>query len=154
MKKKIVLALVAAVVIMQFIRPSLNQSEPIAAGDISKVMTVPQEVHTLLISKCYDCHSNNTNYPWYAHIQPVGWFLNGHVVEGKEHLNFSAFNTYNAEKAAHKLEEVGEAFTEGWMPLDSYTMIHQDAKVTPADVQLITNWLSTQGVKEHKEEGE
>ncbi|MCU0384185.1 MAG: heme-binding domain-containing protein [Cyclobacteriaceae bacterium] len=142
MKKKIVLALVAIVVIMQFIRPSLNQSEPIVAGDISKVMAVPQEVHALLINKCYDCHSNNTNYPWYAHVQPVGWFLNSHVVEGKEHLNFSVFATYDAKKAAHKLEEVGEAFAEGWMPLDSYTLIHKDAKVTPEDVVLISNWLS------------
>jgi hypothetical protein len=154
MKKKIVLALVAIVVIMQFIRPSLNQSEPIVAGDISKVMAVPQEVHTLLINKCYDCHSNNTKYPWYAHIQPFGWYLNGHVVEGKEHLNFSAFNTYDAEKAAHKLEEVGEAFAEGWMPLDSYTLIHKDAKVTPEDVALISNWLSKNITSTQHEQGD
>lgn len=112
---------------------------------------MPKEIQTLLQQKCYDCHSHSTKYPWYANIQPVAWWLADHVEEGKEHLNFSEFKSYNAEKAAHKLEEVVEEVAEGEMPLKSYTLIHSDAVVTAEELALLRNWVASQGIEVGKE---
>ena len=79
---------------------------------------------------CYDCHSNKSVYPWYTYTQPIGWFVKNHIEEGKEHLNFSEFGSYTAEKQAHKLEECYELIEKGEMPLSSYTLIHKEAVLT------------------------
>ena len=79
---------------------------------------------------CYDCHSNKNVYPWYTYVQPVGWYVKNHIEEGKEHLNFSEFGNYTAEKQAHKLEESYELIEKGEMPLSSYTLIHKEAVLT------------------------
>jgi hypothetical protein len=149
MGKKILIGLLTVFGIIQFIRPEKNDGQGVSSNDISVTYaSMPQEVHDLFVKKCYDCHSHSTNYPWYASVQPVAWWLNHHIEEGKEHLNFSEFKNYDADKAAHKLEEVSEAVTEGWMPLDSYTMIHQEAKITPQDAELINTWINSLGIKE------
>lgn len=142
--KKIGLGILVVLVIIQFIRPSKNISEQlITDNDISKTFAMTDEVHQILIKKCYDCHSNSTVYPWYNNIQPVGWWLAAHVDEGKEELNFSEFKTYPEKKANHKMEELSEAVNEGWMPLDSYLWIHGDAKITEADKNVINAWIKT-----------
>jgi hypothetical protein len=89
---------------------------------------------------CYDCHSNNTVYPWYANVQPVGFWLDDHVNEGKGELNFDEFLTYPPKKARHKMEKVVEEVKEGGMPLDSYTWIHKNALLTPEEKTEITAW--------------
>lgn len=142
--KKIGWGILAILVIIQFIRPSKNVSEQlITDNDISKTYAMTDEVHQILIKKCYDCHSNSTVYPWYNNIQPVGWWLAAHVDEGKEELNFSEFKTYPEKKATHKMEELSEAVNEGWMPLDSYLWIHGDAKISEADKTAINAWIKT-----------
>jgi hypothetical protein len=144
MAKKIILILLAVLVIIQFIRPERNVSEEIiTARDISKVHPIPENVHQILIKKCYDCHSNNTNYPWYINFQPVGWWLAHHIDEGKEELNFSEFSTYDKKKADHKLEEVGEVLEDGSMPLESYTLIHTEAKISAEEKEAINTWLKS-----------
>lgn len=152
MFKKILIGLLAILIIIQFIRPAKNNGTGVSANDISVVYAeMPQEVQILLTQKCYDCHSHSTNYPWYANVQPVAWWLADHVEEGKEHLNFSEFKSYNAEKAAHKLEEVIEEVAEGEMPLESYTLIHRNAKVTPDELNLLRNWVASLGIAVGKE---
>ncbi|MCZ8217469.1 MAG: heme-binding domain-containing protein, partial [Cyclobacteriaceae bacterium] len=79
--------------------------------------------------------------------QPVAWWLADHVEEGKQHLNFSEFKTYKAEKAAHKLEEVVEEVAGGEMPLKSYTLIHRDAIVTTEELNLLRNWVASKGIE-------
>src|SRR4051812_1459572 len=92
--KRILLLLSVVFVIIQFFHPAKNQSEVISINDITKVYPVPGEVQKILKTSCYDCHSNNSIYPWYAKIQPVSWWLNHHIDEGKHELNFSEFATY------------------------------------------------------------
>src|SRR5665647_1862494 len=106
--KNILLLLLVALVIIQFIRPGKNISAPstLLANDISKVYTVPDSVHQILQTSCYDCHSNNTTYPWYAKVQPVAWWLNNHIVEGKKEVNFSEFATYRIGRQYKKLDEI------------------------------------------------
>src|SRR5436190_7860548 len=96
--RKIGILLLILVVVFQFIQPTKNISEGQSPNDISNTYTVSQEVHQLLEQKCYDCHSNNTRYPWYFNVQPIGWWLAAHVHEGKEKLNFSEFKTYSPKK--------------------------------------------------------
>jgi hypothetical protein len=90
---------------------------------------------------CYDCHSNQSTYPWYTNIQPVGWFVKDHIEDGKKHLNFSEFGTYTAKKQAHKLEECGEMIEKGEMPLSSYTIIHKEAVLTEAQQTSLVNYF-------------
>lgn len=140
MFRKILLALLVIMVVIQFIRPEKNQATGVSANDITTKYAVPADVHAVLKRSCFDCHSNNTVYPWYDNIQPVAWFLNHHVEEGKGELNFSEFATYTPKRARHKLDEIGETITEGEMPLDSYLWIHHDAKLKPEEAKLVTDW--------------
>lgn len=140
MKKKILIALVAILVVIQFIRPEKNIAEGKQLNAIQTRYNVPDSVSSILAVACMDCHSNNTRYPWYNHIQPVAWWLSDHVNEGKEHLNFDEFTTYSLKRQDHKLKEFIESQKEGWMPLDSYTWIHRDAVLTPTQKQTLINW--------------
>ncbi len=142
MKRKIIWFLVIILIGIQFIRPAKNTSADISAKDISTVYTVPVEVSGILKRACNDCHSNNTVYPWYSNIQPVAWWLQHHVNEGKGELDFSEFAGYSAKKQHHKLEEVIEQVKEGEMPLNSYTWIHKDAKLTDAEKLTLSEWAA------------
>ncbi len=143
MKKKILLGLLLLFVVIQLFRPEKNKSEAEQVNDIAMVYQVPTEVGQLLKTSCYDCHSNNTNYPWYANIQPVAWWLNDHIAEGKRELNFSEFATYAPKKQAHKLDEVAELVSSGDMPLSSYTVIHGDAKLNNDQKKQLVDWANS-----------
>ena len=139
MKKRVVLIIIILLVAIQFIRPSRNLSSALSANDISRHYTVPDTVAHILDRACNDCHSNNTRYPWYTNIQPVGWWMQHHVNEGKEELNFSEFASYTAKRQAHKLEEVAKQVKDDEMPLNSFLWVHTDAKLTDADKQTLMN---------------
>lgn len=133
--KKIAVALVVVLIIIQFFRidktnPAVNQEM-----DFLTIKNTPASTAQIIKTSCYDCHSNETKYPWYSNIQPVAWFLKAHIDEGRKHLNFSTFATYDAKRQAHKMEESAEVIEKGEMPLDSYTMIHSDAKLNEAQKQ-------------------
>jgi hypothetical protein len=140
MLKKIVLALFIALIVIQFFHPKKNISAGPFPQHIEAVYSVPADVKAVLVKACYDCHSDNTTYPWYSRVQPVSWWLANHVNEGKGELNFSQFGAYSAKKQKHKLEEVTEMVKEGEMPLNSYTWMHGDAKLTDAEKTLLTSW--------------
>jgi hypothetical protein len=145
--KKIGVLVIIIVVVMQFIQPTKNISDGLGGDDISKVYQLPVNLHQTLINKCYDCHSNNTRYPWYFNIQPIGWWLAAHVHDGKEHLNFSAFKTYKPQRAEHKLEELWEVTEERSMPIRSYTMFHKGSELTDEDEKAIFAWLTSLNIK-------
>lgn len=142
MLRKALIALIVVLVAIQFFRPENNQAVGPFPNDITAKYAVPPDVHTVLKRSCFDCHSNNTVYPWYNNIQPVSWWLNHHIEEAKGELNFAEFATYSPKKARHKLEEIGKSVTEGWMPLDYYLWIHHDAKLSPEEAKLIADWAT------------
>lgn len=131
------LALIALVVI-QFIRPEKNLGSYESVTIFESETKPSQEVRGILKTNCYDCHSNHTNYPWYAEIAPVSYWLADHVKDGKKHFNVSAWESYSAKKKDHKLEELFEEVEEGEMPLDSYTWIH--GNLTKKEQKLILQW--------------
>jgi hypothetical protein len=143
MTKKILLGLGVVLVIIQFIQPTRNVSTSASANEISLHYAVPPEVQTILKQSCNNCHSNTTEYPWYTNIQPVGWWLQSHVNDGKRHLNFEEFGSYPEKKAKHKFEEIEDAVTEGWMPLKSYLILHADAKLTPDQAKTVAEWAGS-----------
>jgi hypothetical protein len=141
--RKVSVLIIILVLLMQVIQPTRNKSDGLGDADISKTVEIRQEIHQTLINKCYDCHSNNTRYPWYFHIQPIGWWLAAHVHDGKEHLNFSEFKNYDAEKAENKLEDLKEVTEDGAMPLKAYVMLHPESELTDADKNAILTWLAS-----------
>lgn len=141
--KKILWVLLAVFIIIQFIRPKKNESTEVLASDISKTYMVPSDVNTILVKACNDCHSNNTKYPWYNNFQPVAWWLNNHVNDGKRHLNFNDFTSMRVARQYKRLNDCIEEVKEGGMPLDSYTWIHKDAILTETEKQTLYNWCNT-----------
>ena len=147
MAKKILIGLLVIILLMQIMQPTKNQSDTISENDISKTYALPAGVQETLVNKCYDCHSNNTKYPWYVYVQPIGWWMASHIKEGKDELDFSEFKTYSTKKANHKLEEVSEQIAEGHMPIKSYLWLHPDAKVTTDELHAINDWIASLGIK-------
>lgn len=134
------ITLLVVLVALQLYRPAKNVSAQTPAIDIVQAYAVPADVAAILHKACYDCHSNNTTYPWYSNIQPVGMWLAHHVEEGKDELNFSEFGNYKPRRKLKKMKEIVEEVEEGEMPLESYTLIHGEAKLTASEKQLLTEW--------------
>ena len=138
--RRIFQILFVAFIVIQFFRPEKNKSESINGNDITRKYAVPQDVLNILQSSCYDCHSNNTRYPWYASIQPVDWWLNNHINGGKRSLNFSEFASYRIGKQYKRLNDISEEIKDDGMPLDSYLWIHKKAVLNDLQKKIITNW--------------
>jgi hypothetical protein len=135
--------IIILLVVMQFVQPKKNQSEVVSENDINKVYSMPSELNQMLAKKCYDCHSNNTRYPWYANLQPLGWWLAAHVHDGKEELNFSEFKTYSPKRVAHKMEELVEVVEDREMPLKAYTIFHPGTEITSDEEKMIKDWVAS-----------
>jgi len=146
MKKKILWAVLGLLVIIQFFRPEKNQGAEAGPHDITTKYAVPENVSTILKTACNDCHSNATHYPWYFNIQPVAWWMDHHVQEGKRELNFSEFTTRRIASQNHKFEETIELVKEKEMPLPSYTWLgmHPDAKLTDEQRDILIKWAEAQ----------
>jgi len=142
MKSKILFGVLALLLAIQFFRPAKNLGSGLgeSANDITVLYPTPSNVKATLEHACYDCHSDRTRYPWYAEIQPVGWWLANHVKDGKRHLNFSAFGTYEAKRAARKMKQTIEEIRDEEMPLSSYTLIHHDARLSNEDRSALEAW--------------
>lgn len=140
--KKILLGLLIVFIAIQFIQPAHNKSEQMLETDITKTINVPDKVLDVFKNSCYDCHSNNTRYPWYVYIQPMGWIMANHIKDGKKDLNFSEFGAYSKRKQANKLRAIAQSIKEGSMPISSYTIMHTDAKLSEENKKLITDWVS------------
>lgn len=136
--------------LLQFIpRPEKNISSVEAKNSIEKLFPIPDSVLTILKTACYDCHSNNTRYPWYSNIQPVALFLNKHIVEGKKELNFDEFGNYTGRRQQSKLKAIANQVRDGEMPLRSYSIMHKNARLTSGERDYIITYF-LQKIKEFK----
>lgn len=143
MIKKILLVLLFALIVIQFIHPAKNKAEGAQANYIGNKFTIPADVKTILAKACNDCHSNNTNYPWYSKIQPVHWWLESHIKDAKKEFNLDEYTAKSLRYQYKKMEEVVEQVKEGEMPLDSYTWIHKDAKLTEDEKSKLISWANS-----------
>lgn len=141
--KIVLVILLIVLIVIQFFHPAKNISTAQSPHDISTVYNEPDNVRKILNKACNDCHSNNTRYPWYNRIQPVAWWLEHHVNEGKRELNFNEFTTYRASKQYHRMQDIIDEVKEGDMPLASYTLIHTDARLTDEEKAILTDWAKS-----------
>jgi hypothetical protein len=145
MFKKILIGVLVILVIIQFIRPEKNLSDD-QTHSIALKYPVSGDVKELLRVACEDCHSNKTAYPWYVNIQPIAWFLDNHVQEGKAELNFSTFTKLPVAVQNHKFDEIIEMVEEKEMPLKSYTFfgLHENANLSDQQRAVLVNWAKQQ----------
>jgi len=140
--KRVFLVLAVIFILIQFIRPARNIAEVNPAYEITAAIAVPNDVQDIIRISCYDCHSNNTRYPWYVNIQPAAWFMNSHIKEGKRTLNFSEFAKYPLRRQYRRLSDIIENVNYGEMPLPSYLLIHTDAKLSSEQKDKLVKWAN------------
>ncbi|MFM7645579.1 MAG: heme-binding domain-containing protein [Sphingomonadales bacterium] len=140
---KIGLTLLVALVVIQFIHPKKNQWPVNPDLPLNSRYPIPETVNGILQKACMDCHSNNSRYPWYASIQPVAWWLDEHIIDGKKHLNFDEYTNRSLRYQYHKMEETIEMVKTEEMPLNSYIWTHSEARLTPAERVAITQWAQS-----------
>jgi ABC-type nickel/cobalt efflux system permease component RcnA len=138
--KRIALVLLIAFAAIQFWRPDRTNPPVDRSRTIQAVMPVPPHVDAILRRSCYDCHSNETVWPWYSNVAPMSWRVADHIHEGREHLNFSNWAAYPPRDAHHLLEETCEEVKERHMPLKDYLFLHPKARLSDADVRALCEW--------------
>ena len=136
---KVLLGLGALALLIQLVRP--DQKNPHVTGEIE----APAEVMSLLKRSCYDCHSFETRWPWYAQVVSVSWLVTKDVNDGRKHLNFSVWQGYEEGRKLKKFKEIAEEVADGEMPLDIYLPLHPDAKLTPSETTLLVEWARRDG---------
>lgn len=141
MIKKILFTAIAIFAAIQFIRVDKTNPVSVPEKDFINVTQPSKEVADLLKTSCYDCHSNETKYPWYFNVAPVSWWLKNHINEGREKLNFSLWADFDAKRKDKKLEESVELINEGEMPMFSYTLAHQEAKLSATKQKTLNNFF-------------
>ena len=131
-----------AFIVIQFFPTTLNERDTVPQSDFMVENQVPATIKNRLQVSCYDCHSNNTDYPWYSKIQPAAWYLEDHIQEGKDELNFNEWAEYSDRRKNSKLRSIISQIEEDKMPLDSYTLIHKDAILSDEDKRVIIDYMT------------
>ena len=143
--------LVALLLVVQFFRPDRNNSQVDPVVDMIAVVQPPDQVANILRVACYDCHSNRTRYPWYDKVQPVSWFLNNHILEGKKHLNFSMYGDLEKVDRISLLVKTCEVVEAGKMPLQSYKWRHKEARLSQEEIALLCKWTEEEALRVMRE---
>jgi hypothetical protein len=138
--KIILLVLVLALAAIQLIPDKMPANVNTNPGDIVSTGLVPDSVASILKTSCYDCHSNETQFPWYSRLAPASWLLARDIRAGREQMNFSEWGAYSKRERIGKLESVKEEVTSGEMPLFIYTIIHRQARLTQEQISSISAW--------------
>ena len=145
MKKYVKIGLWAAgiaLVGIQFIPIQRNTSSVIPPSDFMVTEKPPAEIKSLITASCYDCHSNNTDYPWYSYVQPFAWMIQNHINNGKEELNLSEWGDYSGRMKGMKSESMAHQIEDGEMPLWPYTLLHKEAVLSDSEKKALLDYLS------------
>lgn len=121
---------VAIVLVIQVIPVERNVSTVPPGQSFERTEKVPANVAAILKVSCYDCHSNNTRYPWYSELQPGAWFMAQHIKKGRDELNFDEFNNYSKRRKKAKIKSIISQIEKDEMPLKSYRMMHGNARLS------------------------
>ena len=137
-------------VLIQFISVDLKNPEVIASQDFINMTNPPADVaHTIKVA-CYDCHSNETKYPWYFNVAPVSWWLKRHIDKGRMKVNYSIWGTYKASTQEHNLGEAYSFVEKDWMPIIHYKLVHPEARLSAEQKAQLLAWLQSQ-IQEHEQ---
>jgi len=139
MLRRIAVVIIVVLIGIQFV--PVDKTNPPVTGEIK----APENVMQILRTSCYDCHSNESVWPWYSNVAPVSWLVVNDVNEGREHLNFSQWQSYSGEDKAEDIEEIWEDVEEGEMPSWYYLPLHPEARLSDKDKEMIKNWVESGG---------
>ena len=142
LKKKIFFGVVVCFVVIQFIQPARNKSKDAFPTDMERMYLMSGNVKAIFRNACYDCHSDNTRYPWYSSIQPGAWYMSSHISNGRKELNFNRFGEYSVRRQASKLKAIANSINDKSMPVWSYTLVHRDAVLSEDQVKILSKWIS------------
>jgi hypothetical protein len=140
--KWVVVALVIVFAALQLVQPS--RTNPPIKTDFLKATAAPPDVAAMFRASCYDCHSDETRWPWYSYVAPMSWQVAQDVNDGRPHVNLSEWPADNPDLARKKIENMSDEIDDGDMPLKKYTLIHKDARLTSQERDTLTQWLGTQ----------
>jgi len=142
--KKILIIGLVIFLLMQFYQPARNKDNgEVSPSHITKLYNVPDSVQVIFAATCYDCHSNNTRYPWYSYIQPARFIMERHFMKGKKDMNFSEFGNYSKRRQESKFESIIKQVRSGEMPLASYTILHKNSKLTSKQKETVIHWIDS-----------
>lgn len=130
-------AFVAAGLLLAIQLVPVDRSNP----PVESTVPAPPAVEEILRRACFDCHSNETAWPWYSRVAPASWIVARDTRQGREHLNFSTWNRLDPEERIDLLEEVWEEVDAGDMPMAIYLPLHPEARLTEADKAAIEAWV-------------
>ncbi len=140
---KILLGVSATLLAVQLFQIDKNNPTYDSNKEMLAQVSAPAEVKAILKQACYDCHSYETEYPWYTNVAPLSWWIEEHIEDGRKHFNFSEWGNYDLKKKKHKLEELIEMVEEGEMPLNSYTWAHSEANLSAQQVEELISWTKS-----------
>ena len=142
--KKILIIGLFIFLLMQLYQPARNKDDgDVLPSHIMKLYHVPDSIQVIFAATCYDCHSNNTKYPWYSYIQPARFMMERHIRNGKKDLNFSEFGNYSKRRQESKFESIIKQVKSGDMPLASYTILHKNSRLTSTQKETVINWIDS-----------
>jgi len=141
MKKKIFYSIILILIVIQFFRIDKTNPKIDISKDFININQPSTEVAADIKSACYDCHSNETVYPWYTNIAPVSWWIKDHINEGRDELNFSEWGNFTFKRKNHKLKKIVEEVNDGDMPLETYTWIHSKSRLSKEQRQNLVDWV-------------
>jgi hypothetical protein len=147
MKKSLSRAAVILVILfmlIQLVRPERTNPPMNPVHRLESVLTVPADVRSLLRAACYDCHSNETAWPWYSNISPVSWLIARDVNGGRRQLNFSEWGTYESRSQIGRLEQIVTELSDERMPLPIYLPMHPEAQLTGEERDRLTTWARSE----------
>lgn len=136
----VLIVVVVAFVAIQFRRPVRENPPFDPQHAVEAHVKVPAPIAAIFERSCNDCHSNKTVWPMYSQVAPASWLVADHVNEGRTHLNFSVWGTYDKRRQGKKLQQICDEVTDGLMPIPNYTWLHRNAKLSPDDVKAICGW--------------
>ncbi|MEO6348337.1 MAG: heme-binding domain-containing protein [Aquaticitalea sp.] len=138
--KKLLIFLLIIFIIAQFYGPEKNETSPATFDTFLADTKPPKDVKYVLVETCFDCHSDHTRYPWYNKITPVNYWLADHIKEGKKHFNISQWDDYSTKKKDHRFKDLIEMVEQKDMPLESYTYMHSEAKLSDEQITAVVKW--------------
>lgn len=141
--KLILMVLLAVLILIQLVRPQKNTATIPAGKVFVDAFKVSEQVNAILAVSCYDCHSNKTEYPWYSEIQPMAWFMDKHIKDGKEKLNFDELPSYGSRKLNSKFTQIITQIEQDKMPLTSYLWMHEGARLSLEDKKLLVDYFNS-----------
>ena len=143
MVKRILIGFVVIIIIIQFIQPARNNTGQVVPQSFIDTFLPNDTVLNLLSNSCFDCHSNNTKYPWYTNVQPIGWLMANHINDEKKELNFNELAALSTRRRNSKFKSISQQIEQAKMPLKSYLFIHRNAALNEADKKLLINFFQS-----------